>query len=282
MTPIGSVIIPAHNEAALIGACLDTLLGGFQPGELEVVAVCNGCTDGTAGAVRGSGYMVHVIELSSSSKPAALRAGEEIVKAFPRMYLDADVLLSSISARKVLECLRRGQALAARPPIRYDTAHSAPSIRSYYRARSEMPAVMRSLWGAGVYGLSEAGRARFGRYPDVVNEDLFVDQHFHSSEMQIVDCPPAVVRAPRSSIDLLRILRRVYWGNSENRHQGDSGPVPTPTAISAVRDLARLTTAGPAKAVDVLTYAAFAALARLTLAFTAPSHWERDNSSRIA
>ena len=282
MTTLGSVIIPAHNEAALIGACLDALLGGFEAGELEVAVVSNGSADGTADAVRSHGYPVSIIELRSPSKPAALRAGEEVVTAFPRLYLDADILLSTASARRVLESLGTGQVLAARPPISYDTEHSAPLIRSYYRARTAMPAVMRSLWGAGVYGLSEAGRARFGLYPDVTNDDLFVDQHFHSSEIKIVDCPSAVVRAPRSSIDLLRMLRRIYWGNSENRRLHEPGPANSMTAPAAVRDLLRLFSAGPPSAADALTYMAFAVLARMTVTFAAPSRWERDNSSRTS
>ena len=49
---------------------------------------------------------------------------------------------------------------------------------------------MSSLWGAGVYGLSEEGRSRFGDYPDVVAEDLYVDQHFDEHEIEIVSCAP--------------------------------------------------------------------------------------------
>ena len=91
--PLGSAVIPAHNEAAVILRCLDTLLAGFRPGELDVVVTCNGCTDGTADVVRSSGHQVRVLEIDAASKPAALRAAEEVVTAFPRLYLDADVVL---------------------------------------------------------------------------------------------------------------------------------------------------------------------------------------------
>jgi glycosyltransferase involved in cell wall biosynthesis len=277
----GSVVIPAHNEATVISRCLDALLGGFLPGELDVVVACNGCTDGTADIVRSSGYPVRVVEVEAASKPAALRAADEMVTAFPRLYLDADVVLPTVSARRVLECLAAGHAPAARPPIKYDAERSTLFVRSYYRARAKVPAVMNSLWGAGVYGLSEAGRARFQQYPDVVADDLFVDQHFHSSEIEIVSAPPVVVTAPRKTADLLRILRRTQQGKSENQNLQNSPTTQSDTTSSTARDLARLASAGPFKAIDAITYAGFAILARLTLLIATPTQWERDNSSRL-
>ena len=43
-----SVVIPAHDEEAVIERCLGTLLADARAGEVEVVVVCNGCTDDTA------------------------------------------------------------------------------------------------------------------------------------------------------------------------------------------------------------------------------------------
>jgi hypothetical protein len=277
---LGSVVIPAHNEAAVILRCLDTLLSGFRPGELDLVVACNGCTDYTADIARSSGHQVRVLEISTASKPAALRAAEEAVTVFPRLYLDADVILPSASARRVLERLQAGPALAARPHIKYDVERSAPLIRSYFRARAEVPAVMGSLWGAGAYGLSQAGRARFGRFPDVIAEDLFVDQHFDRREIEIVSSPPVIVSAPRRTADLMRILRRAYQGRVENQAVPLGCARPTATTPSTLHDLGRLALAGPARAVDAATYMSLAALTRLSVAIAAPTQWERDNSSR--
>src|SRR5215208_8237087 len=164
---LGSVVIPAHDESASIRRCLDALFTGVAPGELDVVVVCNGCADDTAARTRSSGHPVRVVELEAASKPAALRAGDEAARALPRIYLDADVVLHGSAARAVLERLRGG-AVAARPPVRYVSGASSAPVRSYYRARSQVPALLGSLWGAGVYGLSEAGRRRFDAFPDVV------------------------------------------------------------------------------------------------------------------
>jgi glycosyltransferase involved in cell wall biosynthesis len=284
--PLGSVVIPAHDEAAVIGRCLDGLFAAFAPGELDVVVVCNGCTDNTPSRARSCGHAVRVIERRAASKSAALRIGDAAAAAFPRLYLDADVVLPGSAARAVLERLGAG-AVAARPPISYDTSGSSAPVRSYYRARSRVPAVLGSLWGAGVYGLSAAGRQRFDAFPDLVADDLWVDRHFHRSEVAIADCAPVVVSVPRRSRDLVRILRRVYFGKAEPAPVTDLGDPDAETVASTVKDLGRLATAGPVAALDAATYAAFATTARLALALSplagaSPGavRWERDDSSR--
>jgi glycosyltransferase involved in cell wall biosynthesis len=277
--PLGSVIIPAHDEAAGIRRCLDSLFAGVAAGELDVAVVCNGCTDDTAALARASGHPVRVLEREAASKAAALRAGEEIARAFPRIYLDADVVLRGSAARAVLERLRAG-ALAARPPVRYDSSASSGPVRSYYRARSRLPALLGSLWGAGVYGLSAAGRSRFGGFPDVVADDLWVDRQFAPEEIEIVDCEPVVVAVPQRASDLVRVLRRTYRGKAETAGVDPYDRAHTTTA-STLQQLRRLAAAGPSAAVDAGTYAAFALGARLALAAPAPgARWERDDSSR--
>jgi glycosyltransferase involved in cell wall biosynthesis len=279
--PIASVIIPAHNEAAVIGRCLDALLAGFQPGELDVVVACNGCSDGTADIARRSADGVRVIEIAEASKTAAIRAAEGMVRTFPRLYLDADVEVSADGVRQTVRSLQDGQVLAARPPLTYDWAGCAPLVRCYYRARTRMPAVLNSLWGAGVYGLSEAGRARFGDYPDVFGEDLFVDRQFARPEIAIVSAPPVVVRVPRRTGDLVRILRRTYQGKRERtRNAAPDAGAGAPTAGIAAGDLLRMALRDPARGLDATVYASLAVLARLTLVVSTPTGWERDDSSR--
>jgi glycosyltransferase involved in cell wall biosynthesis len=284
--PIGSVLIPAHNEGAVIRRCLDHLFEGIEVGELEVTVVCNGCDDDTAAIARASGHPVEVIELDEASKPAALRAGDRLLHAFPRLYLDADVVLRGAVARQVLEHLERDGAVAARPPFRYDATHSTAIVQRYFRARSRMPTVMGSIWGAGVYGLSAAGRARFGDHPDVVAEDLFVHQHFEPDEIEIVGDEAVVVIAPARFEDLLKVRRRAYRGVVENRATANEpeqrdrrAAQPATTTPSTLRDLLRLCRSLPGT-LDAATYAFVAVSARLYNAVGATARWERDESSR--
>jgi glycosyltransferase involved in cell wall biosynthesis len=280
------VVIPAYNEAAVIRRCLDALFTGFAPGELDVVVACNGCSDDTAAIVRSSGHPVRVLEIVQASKTAALRAADRAALIFPRLYLDADVVLPGPSARLVLERLRAG-VLAARPPLRYDSGLSSAPVRSYYRARAQVPAVLSSLWGAGVYGLSAEGRARFEAFPDLVADDLWIDRQFEPREIEIVDCAPVVVAVPRRSQDLLRMLIRTYRGKDDQRSPAGVDQRTRETTEAALRDLRRLAEGGPRGATDAATYAAFAVTARLkrklgpaSVGAALTAEWERDESSR--
>ena len=284
-TPLASVVIPAHNEGGVISRCLDELLTGIEPGALDVVVVCNGCEDDTAARARSFRHDIRVLELGQASKAAALRAGDVAALTFPRLYLDADVVLPGASALAVIERLNAG-AVAARPPAAYDSSRSSPLVRSYYRARARMPAVLSSLWGAGVYGLSATGRSRFDEFPMLTADDLWIDRQFAPEEVQIVDCTPVVVAVPRRARDLVHTLRRTYRGKVENRPEHGVDERARGITSSALGDLRRIAASGPASAIDAAVYAGFAIGGRLRLALShrvGASHaagWERDDSSR--
>lgn len=282
---LGSVVVPAHNEAAVIGRCLDALFEDVEADELDVIVVCNGCQDSTAEVARTSGHDVRVIELPEPSKSAALRAGDRAARAFPRLYLDADVVLKGSSARRILQHLGDG-AVAARPPIHYDTDRASGPVRSYYRARSKMPAVLRSLWGAGVYGVSAAGRGRFDAFPDLGADDLWIDGQFEPTEIDIVPCDPVRVAVPRRSRDLLRTLRRTYRGKAETRGGPAAVRRSRGTTVRALGDLSRLCLRSPVSGLDAAIYAWFAIGARVLFAAAQSGRppgagiWERDDTSR--
>jgi glycosyltransferase involved in cell wall biosynthesis len=275
---VGSVVIPAHNEAKVIGRGLNRLFDSLGAG-VDVVVVCNGCTDGTAEVVRAAGHRVTVIELDVASKVEALRAADEFVTALPRVYLDADILVSGSAIRAVLEHLSRPGAVAARPPIVYDTSSSSWVVRRFYRARAQIPAVMGSLWGAGMYALSADGRRRFDHFPFLVADDLFVDRLFRTDEIDLVDTAPVVVVASATTTGLLATFRRTFRGN---RAIGEIAAIERPGTRATVRELVSLARRGPTEFVDAVVYAAVVIWAR-ALAWRHPrasTVWERDDTSR--
>ena len=153
-----SVIIPAHNEAAVIERCLRALTAGALLGELEVIIVCNGCTDDTAAVARAVCPDATIIELPAASKPAALNAGDQRATRFPRIYLDADVELSIEAARETARTLDDTGTMCAAPAAEFQLAGRPKLIRRYYRVWQQLPYVTEDMVGSGVYGLSEAGR----------------------------------------------------------------------------------------------------------------------------
>lgn len=276
--PVASVVVPAHNEGAVIVDSLRMLLGDVPPGTFEVVVVCNGCTDDTADRVRAAFTgtpAFTVLETPVASKVHALRLGDRAARTFPRAYLDADVRLPGRSLVEVARLIDMGPAVAGRPAFRYDTTGASWPVRRYYAARARMRGATASLWGAGVYVLSEGARARFGEWPDVIADDLFVDTLVAAGERVVVDVEPASVRVPRTTQALLHTLRRVQRGKNEQR----SAPA---TTGRSVRDLARSAVRSPDATLDAVVYGTLAVASRLPRRRRTPAGaWERDDSSRV-
>ncbi|MEO8219692.1 MAG: WecB/TagA/CpsF family glycosyltransferase [Specibacter sp.] len=270
--PSGAVIIPAHNEAAVIARTLRPLAELAASGAIEVIVACNGCTDATA-AISATFPGVRVLDLAEPSKTAALNVADAASSRWPRLYLDADIEITTDAVAQIFEHLAKPGALAARPEFRYETSGVAPLVQAYYRARMRIPAMREHLWGAGAYAFSAAGHARFSQFPTATADDAYVDSLFDRGEKVILPTEPVVVRVPHSTRELHRTLRRIYRGNHElaiGTHHGSA----LGHLIRSVRSPQALTDAG--------IYASFAALGKLRKgkSMTNSGGWDRDESSR--
>ncbi|MFJ4265389.1 WecB/TagA/CpsF family glycosyltransferase [Paenarthrobacter nicotinovorans] len=274
--PSGAVIIPAHNEAAVLGRTLDALGPVASAPHVDVIVACNGCTDGTE-AIASRYPGVRVVRVGHASKTAALNAADGETELWPRIYLDADIELNPDAVRAVLDCLNTGSVLAARPAYRYDTTGASASVKAYYRARSRIPGNSRGLWGAGVFALSAAGHERLHEFPAFTGDDLYVDRLFGPEEKAVLAGPSVVVRTPRSRVALLAVLRRTYRGNAEQKGQVSLGM----STRRTFQELAH-TVRGPVSAFDAGVYAAFAVTGRFRInrSGAGDGPWERDETSR--
>src|SRR3954454_12193945 len=119
-----SVVIPAHNESAVIARTLRALTGqgGGLASALDIVVVANGCSDDTAQIARAFGAGVRVIETDIAGKPHALNLGDQASSAFPRIYADADVTIAPGALEALAARLTRGDVLAAAPRPKVDLA----------------------------------------------------------------------------------------------------------------------------------------------------------------
>ncbi len=272
----GSIIIAAHNEEAVIGRTLDSLSALADHGDVRVIVVCNGCTDRTAEIAAGYGG-VELIELDIASKTAALRAGDRAADSGPRIYLDADVVLTSRAALAVLRSLSAG-SLAGRPPHVFDTTGASWIVRRWYNIRGRLPSISSALWGAGCYALSSEARARFDEFPELVSDDLFIDSLIARDDVVIIDTDPVVVTTPRRLDGLRRILQRSYRTQHEVQ---DAGSGLSGGQRGQLRDLRALVARDPKLVFDAAIYVAVIAYARIRAKLSRPSQrWERDTSSR--
>ena len=276
-----SVIIPAHNEAATLARTLSALHDGAAE-HLEVLVVCNGCTDITADIARAATPPVRVIEIEQPSKAEAVRVGNAATGVFPRVHLDADVELTGASLRALVAPLLTGDALAAAPRREVPRRGCAPLVRWYYDVWEQLPQVRAGLFGRGVIALSSEGQARVSALPRVMSDDLAVSEAFTAAERRVVEDAVVIVHPPRTMRDLLRRRVRVVTGNKQADDAGTRGGG-SATSLSTLLTLARQQ---PRLLPRLPVFLGVTVLGRLlarrairTGDFTT---WQRDESSRIA
>lgn len=191
-----AVILPASNEAALIGGCLEAVLASDWDLDeaLEVVVVANGCRDDTAERARGysqrfadKGWALRVLDLPEGGKLHALNAGDAAASGGIRIYLDADVTVSPALLQQIANALNRADACYASGQVRI-TARGIVS-RAYARIWRQVPFMARGVPGCGVFAVNAAGRARWATFPDIISDDTFVRLSFAPDERIGVSAP---------------------------------------------------------------------------------------------
>jgi glycosyltransferase involved in cell wall biosynthesis len=277
-----SVIIPAHNEEKTIGRCLRAILHDAQPNEIEIIVACNGCTDDTRGVVAQFGGAVRVVEIKTASKPAALNLGDAQATGFPRLYVDADVEISTETVRRLAQVLDSGSALVATPKLQVALSRRPWYIRQYFQIWTNLPYVKYGHIGSGVYALSEQGRRRFDHFPDIIADDTFVRNLFDEAERAILPDGEFVIQAPYTFRDMLRRKIRVFVGNTQLAklnlaRAARLKPDTLPGWMQAVRTNPVLVTAMPAYGC-ITAIAKAGALWRLQRGNLAV--WGRDESTR--
>lgn len=281
--PVASVVIPAHNEGRRILACLRPLVALSRSLPLQIVVVANGCHDDTV-AQASTEPDVLVLDLPQPGKAAALNAGDEAATAFPRIYLDADVVLEEEALRSMISALSTDLPRLSAPSVQYDTTGADVFVRAYFHIFRQLPSARRSTVGRGVYALSEAGRAKFGSFPDLLGDDLFVNRLFSPHE-RVVSAGTSTVRTPRRWRDLVRVRTRLAAGNAElaGTTRGEVGTLGqshdfSRTTSDTLRALLALVARHPHELPSAIVYVGINTLARSRRQPT--GRWHRDESSR--
>lgn len=187
-----SVIIPAHNEANYIGACLASVVAQeLDPANVdgvEVLVVANGCSDDTADLAQAKtpefvsrGFGLRVMEKPTAGKYLALNCGDAAASGEIRIYLDADVVLSRTVFRQIASALA-----APAPRIATGTLSLVPpkslATRMFARVWTQLPFFSEAAPCPGLYAVNAAGRARWEAFPDIISDDSFVRALFAPEE----------------------------------------------------------------------------------------------------
>ena len=277
-----SVIIPAHNEAAVIERCLTSFLRDAEPGEFQVIVVCNGCTDTTARLASAISPDVKVIELSQSGKVGALNAGDAAAVAFPRAYLDADIEITADALRKTAGALTH--VLVAAPTVHFDLALSPYSVRFFFDIWEQLPYIRAGLIGTGFYALSEEGRSRFENFPSLTADDLFVQGLFAPAERKSLPDCQFIVHPPRTLEGLLAVRTRTYFGQIELRETGLGGEMAAERSGGGGKAIIGLARKRPTQLPKIGWYVALNVIAQVRArrrGRTGETKWDRDDSSRV-
>jgi hypothetical protein len=279
---VASVVIPAHDESASIGRTLRALRTGLDGHELDVVVVCNGCSDDTAEVARRTDPRARVLEIAQPSKNEAVRVGNSATDVFPRVHLDADIELEGAAVLALLAPLADGEVLATAPLRRVPRAGCSRWVRWYYDVWEALPHVESGLFGRGVVVLSREAQARVEAQAAMMNDDLWMSDAFSAGERRVVPGAVAVVRPPRTVQDLVRRRVRVATGNAQAARLG----VRRPSSRTRVRTLVGLAVTRPGLALRMPVFLGVyvvAALGARRAVRAGDFHtWQRDESSRLA
>jgi dolichyl-phosphate beta-glucosyltransferase len=111
-----TVIVPALNEAAGIGATIAAIRDALAPeaadGGLEIVIVDDGSTDATADAALAAGADQVVVLPENRGKGAAIRAGVAAARGRSVAFTDADLAYSADQLRRALTEVEDGWDVA--------------------------------------------------------------------------------------------------------------------------------------------------------------------------
>lgn len=278
-----SVVIPAHNEASVVGRLLSRLLDGAAPGEFEIWVVANGCTDDTA-EIAGAFADVKVLVTPQANKHAAMRLADEHAEGFPRLYVDADVELGSQDVRVLAAAFDDADVLAAGPARALPNERRPWTVRWFYDVWDELPVVRAGLFGRGVVGVSREGWERLRALPPLLGDDLAASLLFEPSQRRVVPEATVVVHPPRTGRALLKIRTRALVSTLQAADDPELASA-SGSARTSVSDLRAIALASPVRATPKVVWFMVLTVATKIRARRAVRTkdfrtWHRDDTSR--
>jgi glycosyltransferase involved in cell wall biosynthesis len=273
--PVATILIPAWNEAAVIGRTLQAVTRDMPAGLFRIVVIANACTDDTAAVARRAAPDAVVLETPVPGKCHALNLGlSRAVAGAPVVVLDGDLVVGADQILALIAPLRRGAALASCGRMELATQGASALVRAWARVWALNPYFRQGKFG-GLFALSPEGAERVFPLPHVTADDEFVRRSFAAGETAFVPGCRFVAQVPRTLAALVRTRRRSVRGTralGRTRPRGEGAGV-----------LLRAALQRPDLWPDVAVYAAVGVWVRLLLKLergAAAPRWERDTTTR--
>ena len=275
-----TILIPAHDEVAVIGRTLLHLSRGLALRDWRIVVIANGCTDATAAKARSVLPQALVIETEKAGKCNALNLGFETASPEgPVVCLDADLDVTAEALDALVAPISNGSALAACGQMDVRTADAGPLVRAYYEGWRTNPYFDRGKFG-GLFALSPEAAAQVFPLPEITADDEYIRRSLAAGPVAFVPGCRFAARAPVTMSSLVRVRRRSLRGAREVAAMG----LPSPERGSPIA-VARRALRRPATLLPIMVYSAVNAWVRLTLVGRrqgAAIRWERDVTTRAA
>jgi len=197
-----SVVIPAYNEEETIGDIVSVLVP-IQ--ELEIIVVCDGCTDNTAEVAKKAGADI-VIEIPQNiGKGGAMMAGVRKAKSNVILFLDADLIgLTSDHVISLITPVVTGKAdmtvgIFEKGRVATDFAQTIAPFLSGQRA------VRREL----LEGMSDLDASRFG--VEIALTRFAVENNLRVQEVVLRDMSHRMKEEKLGLVKGIAARLRMYW-----------------------------------------------------------------------
>jgi len=270
------IIVPAHNEEAVIRATLDSVLKDANPGEFEVLVVCNGCSDRTASIAAEASSDVKAIELEEASKIAAINIGLRFAKGRSVLLLDADIQISTSDARSLLNEVDRVGTEVAIGHMDVDLQGADFMVRAFYRVWQQHPYLKNGEFAAAI-ALSAEGVDRIGVLPPVTADDTYLKRLFPARLVSVVPAVRFTAKAPRTIQSLIKVRTRSQRGTGQLKEHIEAPAADGTQRTRFIRSLVL----SPRLWAAVPVYLAVAVIARIQAVRKPTVRWERDLTARV-
>ena len=229
-----SIIIPAHNEAAVIDQTLASILSNGEDWRptWRIIVAANGCTDDTVSIIQENWPYVTVLDLPEPSKVNALKAAMADIKDGVVVVLDADITVSLRALQALVAPLMSGHdsngAIAAVGRFQPNTTASDWCVRLFYQAWALHPYFDGGKFG-GCYALGQAAHELLRTMPSVINDDEYVARQVSAlGAVASTNCTFSTL-APRTVRELIRVRSRIQRGNRELHQMATEGLIMNPS-----------------------------------------------------